>query len=216
MTAGMAEAQRKAVEYVERTKKNRAESERRPLVRSASTRDEDDENWMKAAIGAAVQCYGSCPYMAFGAILVDKSKRAIVMHSCNTVYVDATNHAELNLLQLTAHYYPNRSSEWWNSLSMYTTAEPCPMCMAAARWTGVGEIVYGTTISALSRFGWSGIDVPAAEINAHSHQLSTTTELVGPCATVLTDQYFHWQFNLSAQCPPGCIRLTPKAHCTHL
>ena len=49
-------------------------------------------------------------------------------------------------------------------LVLYTTAEPCPMCMGAILWAGVGRVVFGTSIRFLLDFSWRQIDIPAAEV----------------------------------------------------
>ena len=36
--------------------------------------------------------------------------------------------------------------------TMYTTCEPCPMCMANALWAGLDRVVYGATIADANRF----------------------------------------------------------------
>jgi tRNA(Arg) A34 adenosine deaminase TadA len=49
-------------------------------------------------------------------------------------------------------------------LVLYTTAEPCPMCMAAILWAGIGTVVFGTDIPTLVRCGWGQIDIRAEEV----------------------------------------------------
>lgn len=205
-TPAMIHAQAEAFSHLHRKSTVPPRNTQEPLVRQANKEDENDHQWMLAALGAAMACYGPCPTLPYGAVLVQRDSGELVMHSCNTVYLDATQHAEMNVLQLAAHWYPNRTLSWWQSLTMYTTAEPCAMCMAASRWTGIGEIVYGTSIDSQSLFGWSSIDVSAEEINNASTSLLTKTSLYGPFDTSLTDPYFAWQFNSSYPCPYGCQR----------
>lgn len=201
-----ADANELARKYVRRMSENRSALRDTVTIRQGRPYDKDDNYWMKIAISAAIDCYGKCPMMPFGAVLVNKSSGLEFMRSCNTVYIDSTNHAEMNVMQLAAHYYPGKSQAWWNQLTLYTNAEPCAMCMAAVRWVGIGEVVYGTSISTQSSFGWGSIDISAVSINQHSNSLQTTTSLKGPSATSLTDPYFAWQFNHNASCPPGCSR----------
>ena len=45
------------------------------------------------------------------------------------------------------------------TLALYTTAEPCPMCMSAITWSGFGRVVYGTSIPYISSLGQPQIQV---------------------------------------------------------
>ena len=47
---------------------------------------------------------------------------------------------------------------------LYTTGEPCPMCMSAIVWAGVGGVVWGTSIEQLRQFGINQILVPATTV----------------------------------------------------
>jgi tRNA(Arg) A34 adenosine deaminase TadA len=205
------EAADQAWKYLSVNLKRSSKEAELPQVRLMSQESANDIFWMKAALAAAMNCYGACPPLPYGSVLVNKTSSQEIMRSCNTVYIDGTNHAELNTLQLAAHYYPGRSPKWWSALTLYTTAEPCAMCMAAARWVGIGEIVYGTSIDTQSSLGWGSIHISASSINAESYELPSRTLLQGPFAASLTDPYFSWQFNQSAPCPPNCFR-SPYDH----
>ena len=49
-------------------------------------------------------------------------------------------------------------------LVLFSTAEPCAMCQSAILWTGIPNIVFGTSIETLIRLGWNQIEIPAAEV----------------------------------------------------
>jgi tRNA(adenine34) deaminase len=38
-------------------------------------------------------------------------------------------------------------------LVLYTTAESCPMCQAAILWSGIGTVVFGSSIRFLQQQG---------------------------------------------------------------
>jgi len=206
-------SQEESLKFLHNYMAKRNEAQNAVQVRPLDGNSDVDSMWMKAALSAVMECYGPCPSIPYGSVLVHKPTSKLVMHACNTAYLDATNHAEMNTIQLAAHYYPNKTQEWWNSLTLYTTAEPCAMCMTAARWTGIGEIVYATSISTQSSYGWGSIKVSAQTINEASYELPTRSTLQGPFGTSITNPYFAWQFNASAPCPPGCIRQTSPAIC---
>ena len=53
-------------------------------------------------------------------------------------------------------------------LTLYTTAEPCPMCQSAILWSGIETVVYGASIKFLQSQGWRQIDILAAEVVGRS------------------------------------------------
>jgi tRNA(adenine34) deaminase len=53
-------------------------------------------------------------------------------------------------------------------LTVYSTAEPCPMCASAIVWSGVSRLVFGTSAATLRSVGNRGVDIDAAEVIARS------------------------------------------------
>lgn len=82
-----------------------------------------------------------CGNHPFGALLTDEN-RNILLTAENTVNTekDCTGHAETNLMRLASHRY---DPAFLSQCSLYSSAEPCPMCTGAIYWGGVGRIVYG-------------------------------------------------------------------------
>jgi tRNA(Arg) A34 adenosine deaminase TadA len=52
-----------------------------------------------------------------------------------------------------------------SGLTLYTTAEPCPMCSGAILWSGIPRLHYGTSIATLKRLGLNHIDLPCDEVS---------------------------------------------------
>lgn len=44
--------------------------------------------------------------------------------------------------------------------TLYSTCEPCPMCMGAIHWAGITEVAFGARLSDSRRFGFDEIIVP--------------------------------------------------------
>lgn len=53
------------------------------------------------------------------------------------------NHAEVLAINECAKLYPEIT---WNSLTLYTTGEPCCMCASACCWANLKEVIYATDI----------------------------------------------------------------------
>ncbi len=51
--------------------------------------------------------------------------------------------------------------------TLYTTCEPCPMCMSTALWAGLDRVVYGATIEDANHH-CNQIQIPATEVAARS------------------------------------------------
>jgi tRNA(adenine34) deaminase len=100
----------------------------------------------KAAVEEAWKafCAGSIP---IGAAIADASER-VVARGRNCMFETAPQgyalaghrmaHAEMNAL-LAFHNWQGRDPE---SYTLYTTMEPCPMCMGAIRMVHVGRVCY--------------------------------------------------------------------------
>jgi tRNA(Arg) A34 adenosine deaminase TadA len=57
------------------------------------------------------------------------------------------------------------SSADTSDLTLYTTAEPCPMCSGAILWSGIPRLYYGTSIATLKRLGLDQIDLACEEVS---------------------------------------------------
>jgi tRNA(Arg) A34 adenosine deaminase TadA len=98
----------------------------------------------------------------FGAQIVETDTGDLVMRAVNAVRVenDPSSHAELRTVRRAARKLKSPSLK---GHTLYTTCEPCPMCMANALWAGIDRVVYGATIADANRH-CRQIRVPAREI----------------------------------------------------
>lgn len=78
----------------------------------------------------------------FGAVIVKNGKIITSAHNTVVESHDATAHAEINAIRQASEILNT------NDLSeciLYTSAEPCPMCLAAIIWANIKEIYYANT-----------------------------------------------------------------------
>jgi tRNA(Arg) A34 adenosine deaminase TadA len=82
----------------------------------------------------------------FGALIVETATGKPLMRAVNAVRLenDPSSHAELRTVRKAAKKLGTPSLKGY---TMYTTCEPCPMCMANALWAGLDRVVYGATIA---------------------------------------------------------------------
>jgi tRNA(Arg) A34 adenosine deaminase TadA len=111
----------------------------------------DDETFMARAIAlsertALVESAGG----AFGAVIVRDGR--IVGEGANRVVAenDPTWHAEMAAIRDACK---TEGSFKLPGATLYTSAEPCPMCMAAAYWAGISRIFYASTNEDALRHG---------------------------------------------------------------
>jgi tRNA(Arg) A34 adenosine deaminase TadA len=62
---------------------------------------------------------------------------------------DPTAHAEVHVIRAACQKIRSMSLRGY---TLYSTCEPCPMCMAAILWAGLDRVVYGATIGDASRY----------------------------------------------------------------
>jgi tRNA(Arg) A34 adenosine deaminase TadA len=120
------------------------------------------EQFMDLAIAKAREgiAAGQTP---FGAIIVRDGQ--VVAASHNTVWRDRdpTAHAEVNCIRGAAKALAVIDL---SGCAMYSTCEPCPMCLAALHWAKIDRVVYGATIADAAVAGFSELHVDARTLAA--------------------------------------------------
>jgi tRNA(Arg) A34 adenosine deaminase TadA len=97
----------------------------------------------------------------FGAVIVRAG--AVVAAAHNTVWrtTDPTAHAEVNTIRAAA---PALGTIFLHGCTMYTSCEPCPMCLAAIHWAKIDRVVYAAAIADAAAAGFSELALPAADL----------------------------------------------------
>lgn len=102
----------------------------------------------------------------FGALIADSSSGEILLRALNAVRRenDPSSHAELRAVRKACRKLGRPSLAGY---TLYTTCEPCPMCMANALWAGLDRVVYGATIDD-ANLHCRQIHIEAREVAARS------------------------------------------------
>jgi tRNA(adenine34) deaminase len=121
---------------------------------------------MKALIAFTGRSLGTPQPRPFGASIVHTRSGETLMRALNNVLgeFDPSSHAEVRAIRRATKKLKSVSLAGY---TLYTTCEPCPMCMSAALWARMDRVVYGATIEDANRF-FDQIQIPAREVAERS------------------------------------------------
>lgn len=119
----------------------------------------DDVTGMRLAIEKCREgiAAGQSP---FGAVIALADEVLAVVHNTVLRDRDPSAHAEINALRVACRARGIDLS----GCVLYSTCEPCPMCLAASHWARITRVVYGASIADAAAAGFSELQVPAAEL----------------------------------------------------
>jgi len=100
------------------------------------------ENMIKACNLAKRSVERNCG--PFGAVIIRNDTNEIIGrgHNMVTLANDPTMHAEIVAIRHACHMLESFKLE---NCTLYTSCEPCPMCLSAAYWAHIPTIYYGNT-----------------------------------------------------------------------
>ncbi len=78
----------------------------------------------------------------FGAVVVREGEVMAIGTNSVTLENDPTAHAEVNAIRAACR---KLGSFKLTGCTVYSSCEPCPMCLSALYWAGVSKIYYGNT-----------------------------------------------------------------------
>jgi tRNA(Arg) A34 adenosine deaminase TadA len=140
-------------------------------IPSDDLQKEVDRRFMEGLIRFTAQSFNTAAPVPFGALIIHSDTGEILMRARNAVAAesDPSAHAELRTIRKAAKRLKTFSLAGY---TMYSTCEPCPMCMANALWAGLDRVVYGATIADANRH-CPQIQVPAKEVVRRSDMTCT-------------------------------------------
>ncbi len=141
------------------------------------------ERFMSEALAAA-----SDAHSPFAALIVDRPEQKIICRGINRKRDNPILHGEVSAILNCAEL---NSNVQWQTLSLYTTAEPCPMCAAAIVWAGISEVVYGTSIAELASLGINQIRLESEGV-ARAAPFYRGTIIGGVLADRTFEMYRDW------------------------
>ena len=108
-------------------------------------------DFLRRAIALATQNVVSGNGGPFAAVIVRDGR--IVGEAVNTVTAshDPTAHAEVNAIRAACKALETFTL---NGCQLYTSCQPCPMCLAASYWARLDAIFYGSNAADAARAGF--------------------------------------------------------------
>ena len=82
------------------------------------------------------------PYYPYGAVIVKAATGEPVAAGVNDARANPTLHGEIVCMNDYVKKHGNRD---WEEMILYTTCEPCPMCMTALLWARIGGVVFASS-----------------------------------------------------------------------
>ncbi len=101
-----------------------------------------DEHFMRMAIAEAARAD-----FPFGAVIVGDGKVLAAGRNEGKTTNDPTAHGEMVAIR---RFVAARPAEELKGTTLYTSGEPCPMCMGAILWCGIGRVVFAASIEELA------------------------------------------------------------------
>jgi tRNA(Arg) A34 adenosine deaminase TadA len=110
-----------------------------------------DRERMRSVAAFTAETLSTDHPVPFGADIVSTATGERLMRVVNRVGPDRdpSAHAETLAIRLACAKLATGSLKGY---TLYTTCEPCAMCMACALWSGLDRLVFGATIADAARF----------------------------------------------------------------
>lgn len=135
-----------------------------PPARAAGRLDAIPAAAREKAMRRAIAVARRNPSHPYGAVITRIADGHEMAEGVNTTSHSPVLHGEIAAINDYIHRHGNRD---WPEMVLYTTAEPCTMCMSALIWAGIGGVIFATSLDGLARaYGSRGIDISAASLAA--------------------------------------------------
>jgi tRNA(adenine34) deaminase len=144
---------------------------------------EKHERYMRLAIEQGKKN----PYFPFGAVIVRPATDEVVATGINDARANPTLHGEIVCLN---DYIAHNGNKGFEELVLYTTCEPCPMCMTALLFARIGGVVFATfNAEGLKKAGFDSIKISARQL-VDATPFSQLQLLQGGVLAAETDRMF--------------------------
>ena len=124
----------------------------------------------------------------FGAVIVKSGKLLSEGNNRVVQTTDPTAHAEVLAIREAASVLGTHDLD---GCTLYTSCEPCPMCLTAIHWAKIDRVVYGATIEDAAVAGFEELEFPAAELAKRGKSPLIVEH--GPYRKVCAELFTEWK-----------------------
>jgi guanine deaminase len=121
------------------------------------------QNWaktfMEAALTEAAKGMNNNEGGPFGAVIVKENRIIAKSHNKVVKTKDPTAHAEILAIRQASK---KLGSFDLSDCEIYSTCEPCPMCLGAIHWAGIRNVHYGCTKEDAANIGFADQAIDAS------------------------------------------------------
>jgi len=150
--------------------------------------------FMRRAIALSEEALHSGQGGPFGALIVKDDRIIAEAHNRVTATNDPTAHAEIEAIREACRVL---NDFYLQGCEIYTSCEPCPMCLSAIYWAHVERIYYANTRQDAAQIGFDDAFL--------YREISTAPENRAiPARQVLANEarstFEHWQHKVDKRC----------------
>ncbi len=110
------------------------------------------EKFMRMAVKKAQEGKASKEGGSFGAVIVRDGEIVCAVHNLVSGKDDLTQHAELVAIQVACSKIGRKALQ---ECILYTSCEPCMMCLGACHWAKFKAIYYGASAEDAQKYGFT-------------------------------------------------------------
>lgn len=110
-----------------------------------------NKDFMSLAVAEAKAGIRSKHGGPFGAVVIKDGKVIASSHNCVLKDNDSTCHGEIAAIREAERKLKTFDL---SGCELYTTAEPCPMCLAAILWANISKVYFGCSIEDTAAVGF--------------------------------------------------------------
>ncbi|WP_405161460.1 nucleoside deaminase [Nocardia sp. NBC_01499] len=134
----------------------------------------------------AIRNAASNPKYPFGTVIVDTGGR-LMAEGVNNSSVHPGYHGEVVAINAYIEQYGNTG---WANTILYTTGEPCAMCLSMIAWARIPRVVWASSVDTIRNSGIGQIAIGAIELAARAHEIYQPEYLLGGIGAEVMDFAF--------------------------